>query len=198
MNKKHYTFLFFPISLLLIFSDCTVAQNQLTAKKPTGKEAIEMSNRLMHGWNTWNTRSVLSHVLLPESFAINLAIKDQQGKILEETLIGRDHYDSKEQVIPGPHAYDGTYTELEVEWHNIRLRVQSASVDNELYILVSPLKASTRDSLLITPKMLWNRKGEVKIDQHMIVGQTPTNNIKLYVNGNKKIISSNAFHISLD
>ncbi|MEY4740042.1 MAG: hypothetical protein RLZZ05_1426 [Bacteroidota bacterium] len=198
MNKKNYALRFFPIALLLIFCDCTVAQNQLTAKKPSGKEAIEMSNKLMHGWNTWNTRSVLSHVLLPECFSINLALKDQQGKILEETLIGRDHYDSKEQVIAGPHAYDGTYTELEVEWHNIRVRVQSASVNNELYILVSPLKAATGDSLLITPKMLWNRKGEVKIDQRMIVGQTPTNNINVYVNGNKKIISSNAFHIPLD
>ena len=198
MNKKNYALRFFTISLLLIFCDCAVAQNQLTAKKPSGKEAIEMTNRLMHGWNTWNTRSVLSHVLLPECFSINLALKDQQGKILEETLIGRDHYDSKEQVIAGPHAYDGTYTELEVEWHNIKVRVQSASVDNALYILVSPLKASTGDSLLITPKMLWNRKGEVKIDQRMIVGQTPTNNINVYVNGNKKIISSSAFHIPLD
>ena len=198
MNKKNYALRFFPIALLLIFCDCAVAQNQLTAKKPSGKEAIEMSNRLMHGWNTWNTRSVLSHVLLPECFSINLALKDQQGKILEETLIGRDHYDSKEQVIPGPHAYDGTYTELEVEWHNIRVRVQSASVNNELYILVSPLKATAADSLLITPKMLWNRKGEVNIDQHLIIGNTPTNTIKVYVNGNTKTKSSSAFHIPLD
>ncbi len=198
MNKNIFILFIFLITDLFIFCNCIVAQNQLTAKKPSGKEAIDMSNRLIHGWNTWNTRSVLSHVLLPECFSINLAIKDQQGKTLEETLIGRDHYDSKEQVIPGAHAYDGAYTELEVEWHNIRLRVQSASVDNELYILVIPMKASTGDSLLIKPQILWNRKGEIKIDQQMIVGQTPTNNINVYVNGNKKIISSNAFHIPLD
>lgn len=197
MNKKNCAILFLPISLLLILCDCTVAQHQLTAKKTSGKEAVEMSNRLMHGWNTWNTRSVLSHVLLPECFSINLALKDQSGNILKETLIGRDHYDSKEQVRPGPHAYDGSYTGLEVEWHNIQVRVQSASVDNELYILVSPLKAASGDSLLITPQMLWDGKGKIKLGQDMIVGHTPTNNIKVYVNGNNKTISSDAVHIPL-
>jgi hypothetical protein len=27
------------------------------------------------GWNTWNVRSVLSHVLLPEAFTISLGLK---------------------------------------------------------------------------------------------------------------------------
>jgi len=157
-----------------------------------------MSKKLIQGWNTWNTRSVLSQVLLPESFSINLAIKDHSGNILEETLIGRDHYGSKERVIPGPHAYDGSYTELEFEWHNIKLRVQSASVNNELYLLVSPLNVAQGDSLIITPRMLWNRKGEIKIDPQMIVGNTPTKNIKVYVNGNNKTIFSNAIHTSLE
>jgi neutral trehalase len=46
--------------------------------------------------------------------------------------------------------------------------------------------------------MLWNRIGEIKIDPQMIVGNTPTNNIKVYVNGNNKIIFSNAIHTSLE
>ncbi len=32
----------------------------------------DMQSRLARGWNTWNTRSVHSHVLLPEGLAINL------------------------------------------------------------------------------------------------------------------------------
>jgi neutral trehalase len=178
--------------------DLVIAQNQSSQKETSTKEAKAMSKKLIQGWNTWNTRSVLSQVLLPESFSINLAIKDHSGNILEETLIGRDHYGSKERVIPGPHAYDGSYTELEFEWHNIKLRVQSASVNNELYLLVSPLNVAPGDSLIITPKMLWNRIGEIKIDPQMIVGNTPTNNIKVYVNGNNKIIFSNAIHTSLE
>ena len=193
----------YKISILLfmlffILCDLVIAQNQSSQKETSTKEAKAMSKKLIQGWNTWNTRSVLSQVLLPESFSINLAIKDHSGNILEETLIGRDHYGSKERVIPGPHAYDGSYTELEFEWHNIKLRVQSATVNNELYLLVSPLNLAPGDSLIITPRMLWNRKGEIKIDPQMIVGNTPTNNIKVYVNGNNKTIFSNAIHTSLE
>ena len=193
-----YKFSFLLFILFFILCDLVIAQNQSSQKETSTKEAKAMSMKLIQGWNTWNTRSVLSQVLLPESFSINLAIKDHSGNILEETLIGRDHYGSKERVIPGPHAYDGSYTELEFEWHNIKLRVQSASVNNELYLLVSPLNVAPGDSLIITPKMLWNRIGEIKIDPQMIVGNTPTNNIKVYVNGNNKIIFSNAIHTSLE
>ncbi len=193
-----YKFSFLLFILFFILCDLVIAQNQSSQKETSTKEAKAMSMKLIQGWNTWNTRSVLSQVLLPESFSINLAIKDRLGNILEETLIGRDHYGSKERVIPGPHAYDGSYTELEFEWHNIKLRVQSASVNNELYLLVSPLNVAPGDSLIITPRMLWNRKGEIKIDPQMIVGNTPTNNIKVYVNGNNKTIFSNAIHTSLE
>ena len=193
-----YKISFLLFILFFILCDLVNAQNQLSQKETSTKEAKAMSKKLIQGWNTWNTRSVLSQVLLPESFSINLAIKDHSGNILEETLIGRDHYGSKERVIPGPHAYDGSYTELEFEWHNIKLRVQSASVNNELYLLVSPLNVAQGDSLIITPRMLWNRKGEIKIDPQMIVGNTPTKNIKVYVNGNNKTIFSNAIHTGLE
>ena len=193
-----YKISFLLFILFFILCDLVNAQNQLSQKETSTKEAKAMSKKLIQGWNTWNTRSVLSQVLLPESFSINLAIKDHSGNILEETLIGRDHYGSKERVIPGPHAYDGSYTELEFEWHNIKLRVQSASVNNELYLLVSPLNVAQGDSLIITPRMLWNRKREIKIDPQMIVGNTPTKNIKVYVNGNNKTIFSNAIHTSLE
>jgi putative isomerase len=198
MNKMRYKIFFLLFILFFILCDLVNAQNQSSQKETSTKEAKAMSKKLIQGWNTWNTRSVLSQVLLPESFSINLAIKDRSGNILEETLIGRDHYGSKERVIPGPHAYDGSYTELEFEWQNIKLRVQSATVSNELYLLVSPLNVAPGDSLIITPRMLWNRKGEIKIDPQMIVGNTPTNNIKVYVNGNNKIIFSNAIHTSLE
>lgn len=42
------------------------------------------------GWNTWDTSSVLSHVLLPYGFAIHLCLKDHKvEKVLRNPLIGR-------------------------------------------------------------------------------------------------------------
>lgn len=157
-----------------------------------------MNDRLCKSWNTWNTRSVLSHVLLPECFAINLALKDQSGNVLEETLIGRDHFGSKEKVIAGPHAYDGSYTELEVEWHNIKLRVQSAALKNELFLLISPLKSMPRDTLVIEPGYFGIEKAEIKIDQNVIIGQTQSSTIKVYINENKPTTTSNSLHVALD
>ena len=52
----------------------------------------EIQKKLAQGWNTWNTRSVLSQVLLPEGFSINLAFKQHywlEERYLKEALIGR-------------------------------------------------------------------------------------------------------------
>lgn len=32
--------------------------------------------RLRRGWNTWNVRSVLSHVVLPQGDSVNLGVHD--------------------------------------------------------------------------------------------------------------------------
>ena len=98
----------------------------------TEYEALQ--KRLAQGWNTWNTRSVLSHVLLPQGFALNLGLREYTGRqYLKEALIGRQDelykafkklYEltgeerywwqmrsgREEQIHPGPHAYDGSYT----------------------------------------------------------------------------------------
>lgn len=38
----------------------------------------QLRRSISRGWNTWNTRSMLSHVQLPSGFAINLGIKEYQ------------------------------------------------------------------------------------------------------------------------
>lgn len=39
-------------------------------------EYEQLGRRLARGWNTWNTRSVLSHGVLPGGVALNLGIKE--------------------------------------------------------------------------------------------------------------------------
>ncbi len=80
------------------------------------KDYQNLKAALAKGWNTWNTRSVLSHVILPEGVAVNLGVKEYAtGQYLRETLIGRSG-PKTEVVRPGPHAYDGSYTALSVSW----------------------------------------------------------------------------------
>jgi putative isomerase len=179
------------IIIIASVSICVIANAQ-------SKEWHDLNTKLSRGWNTWNYRSVMSHVLLPECFSIDLSLKDRSGIVLETALIGRDHYDSKERVTAGPHAYDGSYTEIELDWHNIQIRVQSAALNNELFLLISPLSTSVGDSLLIKPRMLWGRTGEVKIDGNTIIGQTPKSTIKVYVNDSKQTATPSLVSTSLD
>src|SRR5512135_888452 len=103
-----------------------------------------MQKNLAQGWNTWNTRSVLSHVLLPEGFALNLGIKEYaEAGYLKEALVGRRGQED-EQIHPGPHAWDGGYTELNLKWRGLELRVQSAHTGEDLVLLVTPLHTTAQ------------------------------------------------------
>ena len=163
-----------------------------------GSELTAMNARLSKGWNTWNTRSVLSHVLLPDCFAINLQlINHQLGDTLKEALIGRESYGSKELVIPGPHAYDGAYTELTVEWQGIRARVQSAAKNDDLFLMISPIKYNPGDTLLIAPQMLWDKKGKIRINGNGISAVTPSKTIELTISGGHCVSSKGNIKLSL-
>ncbi|MGP4038779.1 MGH1-like glycoside hydrolase domain-containing protein [Gracilibacillus sp. D59] len=121
-----------------------------------------LKKSLAQGWNTWNTRSVLSHVLLPEGFAINIGIKEySDGNYLKESLIGRLEKGA-EQVIPGAHAYDGSYTCVHVEWKGIEIKVETAQLDDDLVLLVTPqTRMEKKSTLIIESGILWNRDGAV-------------------------------------
>jgi len=166
----------------LILNQSLNAQNKPAQKKYKRAEFTEMNNRLSKGWNTWHSKSILCHVLLPESFAVNLQlISHQSGDTLKSAVVGREGYGSKEHVIPGLRSYDGSYTELVVEWQGINVKVQSAAKNNRLCLLITPLKYLPGDSLLITPEMLWGRPGNISVKDGRILVYTPSDKIALAI-----------------
>ncbi len=133
-----------------------------------------LKRRLAQGWNTWNTRSVLSHVLLPEAFALNLGLKDYATRqYLKEALIGR-RGDQDERIHPGLRTYDGAYTELKLFWRGIEVLVQSATTgeaQEDLVLLVTPQSQHRRAPLLVVePGMLLNRPGYVTREGDCLLG----------------------------
>ena len=174
------------------------AQKKSMQKNFKGNEFEELKSRLSKGWNTWDTRSVLTHVLLPESLAINLQLIDYQaGDTLKEALIGREDFGTKEHVIPGPHAYDGSYTELVVEWHKIHVKVQSAAKNNQLFLLITPLQSSQGDSLIVSPKMLWGRQGNITVNNGRIRASTPTGTIDFAIVGGEYTSMADYLKVSM-
>jgi putative isomerase len=122
-------------------------------------------NMMAKGWNTWNVRSVLSHVHLPEGFAISLGFKTYtNGCCLREALIGRKEKHS-EVIIPGPHAYDASYTSLELAWGGLKVRVETAVEDDEWFARVTPLNTMVKTpALTIEGAVLWGRPGYARRD----------------------------------
>ena len=143
----------------------------------------ETRDKLASGWNTWNTRSVLSHVLLPEGFAVNLAFKQHywlEEKYLKEALIGRQDKDA-ETIRPGPHTYDGSFTRLDIKWEQLDARIESAGVGEDLVILVTPKRTfKSPVKLVVETGMLWNRQGCLSKTGNGLAAALPNRTIKVY------------------
>ncbi len=140
----------------------------------------ELKERLSAGWNTWNTRSVLSHVMLPECFAVNFALKDySDGSYLKEAFIGK-HGDADARVRPGIRTYDGTYTDLTLTWKSITLRIESATCEGDLVALVTPQQIGCKaPALVVEPGVLWNRAGFVRRDGDELIGCLPEREVRV-------------------
>ena len=155
------------------------AQDKVSFAQPGYKypQYQKIKKRLIKGWNTWNTRNVLSQVLLPEGFAINLNFKQHnwlEEKYLKEALIGR-YGKNVEQITPGIHTYTGNYTELTIAWQQLKARVQTAHVGNDLVVLVTPLqKTKHKVAMIVETAMLWNRNGALSRNGNQIDAQFPS------------------------
>ena len=136
------------------------------------------------GWNTWNVRSVTSHVCLPESFAISLGIKNySKGQCLREALIGRKER-WVEKVLPGPHAYDGSYTSLELEWEGVKVQVETAHDGEHWFARVTPLaKMVMAPALTIEAAVLWNRPGYARREGSRLVIENGTKTVTVQAGG---------------
>ncbi len=135
---------------------------------PRSPQYAQVQQSLARGWNTWDTHSVTTQVLLPEGLAIHVGLKHNSTEwgdaFLGDALIGRLEKGA-EVVTPGAHSWDGSYTDLSIAWHEHKWRIQSAHDGNDLVMLVSPLPSDTKAALpptvVFSVNYLWNRPGAV-------------------------------------
>ena len=191
LNKNSIRIILFIMLGSTLTSLCAQVHTRANNQNKTPEEYYnEMQQKLSSGWNTWNTRSVLSQVLLPEYFSINFLLQDlQSNAVLREALIGRRGANA-ENVIPGPHSYDGSYTEATVDWKNIHVNVKTASDTKNLAIIITPDKSKNSGFLLIKPSMIWGKKGEIETAKNGFVFYGNNEKLKFYILS-KENISSN-------
>lgn len=149
---------------------------------PLGPAALAKS--IARGWNTWNVRSVLSHVFLPDAFAVSLGFRTyDHGRCLRQALIGRKGK-LEEKIRPGAHAYDGSFTSMELEWHALKVRVETASDGDDWFARVTVLSTHVSPpSLTIEASVLWNRDGYVRRDGDTLVITSQSRTLSIRASG---------------
>lgn len=155
--------------------------------QPMSPEYAAVQRRLAKGWNTWDVQSVTTHVLLPDGLAIHIGLEHNTTELVDSflanALIGRLARGA-EQVVPGPHAWDGSYTELQLSWRHAALRIESAHDGNDLVLLATPLPSQPNTALpptlVFSVDYLWNKPGTVKRSANSIEAAGPTHTIEIY------------------
>lgn len=182
----------FLLILLSISASCGYAQ-----PGPRSTQYDALQKRLEIGWNTWDVHSVTAHVLLPAGLAIRVGLQSKttlNGEaFLADPLIGRQGHDV-EQVFPGPHAWDGSYTDLRLSWRGTNLRIQSGHAGADLVILVTPLPGQTHGALPATAVFsvayLWNRPGTAARVADRIEARSTAGAVDIYCVGAKAPFSA--------
>jgi putative isomerase len=142
-----------------------LASEKSSAGEPSANYR-QVQRRLAQGWNTWDVNSVVTEVLLPEGLAIHASLKHNTTEggdaFLKDALIGR-LAPGAEEVFPGPHSWDGKYTELRISWKGHSWRMQSAREEGEVVLLATPLPSASKSALpatiVFSVDFLWNKPG---------------------------------------
>lgn len=143
--------------------------------------------RLARGWNTWDTRTLLAQVLLPEGLAVNLDLRLRQGGQSAEWAVaqpGRSPAEDK-AVALGLHAVDGSYSEMTLRWRGLRLEVQSAATGSELVWLLTPLAVPPGNApeAEFHAHLLWNRPGRVAREGNILWARLPARDLPIFCAG---------------
>ena len=147
------------------------------------KNLKELKDEMFKGFNTYYNDSVLTHVCMPECFAVSLGFKFYngtygKGMLLTEAMIGHDN------IHPGMRSYDGTYTELTLYSHEHEVFIQSAVIDENQYLLITPVKiVKTPPALLISASVLWNMPGYAERTDDCLYGVTPGRKFSVVTDG---------------
>ncbi|MBE6654313.1 MAG: hypothetical protein E7608_02500 [Ruminococcaceae bacterium] len=132
------------------------------------------------GWNTLYNENILSHVLLPWGFSINLSFrKKSSGEALRSLLINRES-----PVRTDVRSIDGSYTCLHIRHGNVPIKVESASANGEQIIIVTPEGYYSADEqLIVETSFLWGRDGTLVKKNGMLGAICPDGRrIQLYSN----------------
>jgi putative isomerase len=182
--RRRFSSGFFLVLIAVCSLRTAAAQVVNSAQSPGVKQTSaryqELQRKLAQGWDTWDVNSMTTHILLPEGLAVHVGFKHNATEGGDEFLAGT--FVGRGQVFPGPHAWDGSYTDLKVTWKEHNWRVQSAHDGNDLVLLVTPLETKRKfavpATVVFSVDFLWDLPGTALkhsgyIETHGSAGAVP-------------------------
>ncbi|HTJ11849.1 MAG TPA: trehalase family glycosidase [Dinghuibacter sp.] len=152
-----------------------------------------LQERLSRGWNTWYNNSLLSWVLLPQGFSINLCLDSyEDGDYLREVFKSSPTQHRPETVVPGLRSDDGSYTSLHVRFRDAEYTVESATDGDDELILVTPAKPA-KQMLIVEAGLQYGRPGEVGESAGKLVYRSAQATLEV---GSPEPQASNAYVVS--
>ncbi|MCS7061210.1 MAG: trehalase family glycosidase [Anaerolineae bacterium] len=86
-----------------------------------------------HGWNTWDVRRVNAMVHLPSRLRVTFSLFDPIDQVVKEDFTWRT-----ELRRLGPHAGDGSYCQLDLQWGAAMISLVYATQDDRLVCCATP------------------------------------------------------------
>jgi putative isomerase len=165
-------------------------RSRSAAQKPMARASAQyqqVQRRLATGWNTWDAHSVTTQVLLPDGLAIHVGLKHNStlysDAFLGDALIGRQT-PGAELVFPGPHSWEGSYTDLRLSWKGHDLRLQTAHDGENLVMLATPLPSpplsAVPPTIVFSVNYLWDRPGNTIKQSGRIEAHGPLHAVTVY------------------
>ena len=190
--KKHLVGIIFPkynIYVITVISCLSLVHftvfSQSVPRNIKTQEYRSLQEKRTTGWNTWYSHSVMSHVLLPEGFSINLCLSKsgEWGSPFVRDIIKTSKVEKRpESVSLGLRSDDGTYTSLLVKFKDDELNVESGTDGEDQIILVRPVTES-KIQLIVEAGVLWNKEGIVGMENNTLFGRFTKREIKVNTTG---------------
>ena len=135
-------------------------------------DSEQLKRHLLHGWNNWDNRSILTHVLLPDGLALTVQIHDSlAGDSLTFAFTG-NMVKGAEYVRPIAHATDGSYTDFLLYWRDFGMRIQSVARGEDLTLLITPDDQYKNPGYItLTAELLYQRSGKIILEPDRILAQ---------------------------
>ncbi|MCC5929962.1 MAG: hypothetical protein JJU28_12005 [Cyclobacteriaceae bacterium] len=154
------------ISSCLIFVFICTSCQQKTEQK-TAYQIIQ--ENLGSGWNTYHTWNSLSYVHMPEGFEIAFDFKYQGHNFsgyLNRANFQEDFGEAAPKLKAMAHAWDASYTQIEIEWNGIHAVLETATDAGDLVAIIKPIqKTAIPASVIIRTGLVFNRPGNLHTDK---------------------------------